>query len=337
MKKYRIAILGATGVVGQTLLKILEERQFPVAEIFPLATHAGKSVNFAGNSIPVIAASEFDFALADIGLFSAGSDISEIYAPKAAQAGCVVIDNTACFRYDDDVPLVVPEINAHVLIDKPPRGIIANPNCSTIQMLVALKPIYDQVGILRINVATYQAVSGSGQAAMSELKTQVEDYLQHQKMVPQVYPVPIAFNVIPHIDIFLDNGYSKEEMKMHWETQKILSDAAIQVNATTVRVPVMNGHSMAVHIETRDKITAEQARTCLTGAPGIIIVDDHKQVKYPTALTHADGKDAVFVGRIREDFSHPRGLNLWCVADNLRKGAALNAVQIAEHLIATAK
>lgn len=333
MQTFRIAILGATGIVGQTLLNILQERKFPVAEIFPLASQAGKSVNFGNKSLPVIAASEFDFSRADIGLFSAGSDISEIYAPKAAAAGCVVIDNTACFRYDDDVPLVIPEINPHTLTDKPARGIIANPNCSTIQMLLALKPIYDRVGILRVNVATYQAVSGSGLAAMSELQGQVDDYLHHQKMVPQIYPVPIAFNVIPHIDIFLENGYSKEEMKMHWETQKILEDKSIQVNATTVRVPVMNGHSLAVHIETRDKITAAEAQQCLAAAPGVVVVDE-RQGKYPTALTHADGHDAVYVGRIREDFTHPRGLNFWCVADNLRKGAALNAIQIAERLIA---
>lgn len=323
-----IAILGATGAVGQTLLSLLESRNFPVSKIFPLASTSGKPVQFKGETLTTLAAAEFDFQQADIGLFSAGSDASKHYAPIAHAAGCVVIDNTSCFRYDDDVPLVVPEVNPQMIMAHPPRGIIANPNCSTIQMLLALKPIYDAVGITRINVATYQAVSGSGHAAIDELLTQSRAVLSGEPVVAKVYPKQIAFNVLPQIDVFQDNGYTKEEMKMHWETQKILGDAHIQVNATCVRVPVINGHSEAIHIETVDKITPEQVRACLAKAPGVRLLED-----YPTAAIEGDGSDDVFVGRIREDYSHPKGLNLWVVADNLRKGAALNAIQIAEKLI----
>jgi len=278
---------------------------------------------------------EFDFSQAQIGLFSAGGSISAEYAPKAAAAGCVVIDNTSHFRCDDDIPLIVPEVNIDALAGYSARNIIANPNCSTIQMVVALKPIYDAVGIARINVATYQAVSGTGKEAIEELAAQTARLLNGQDITTEVYPRQIAFNVLPHIDAFQDNGYTREEMKMVWETQKIFGDPGILVNPTCVRVPVFFGHSEAVHIETVDKITAEEARALLQNAPGISVVDERVDGGYPTAVTEAAGKDAVFVGRIREDVSHPRGLNLWIVSDNVRKGAALNSVQIAESLIAT--
>lgn len=278
---------------------------------------------------------EFDFSRAQIGLFSAGGSISAEFAPKAAAAGCVVIDNTSHFRRDDDIPLIVPEVNIDALAGYTARNIIANPNCSTIQMLVALKPIYDAVGIARINVATYQAVSGTGKEAIEELAAQTAKLLNGQEITTEVYPRQIAFNVLPHIDTFQDNGFTREEMKMVWETQKIFGDPGILVNPTCVRVPVFFGHSEAVHIETVDKITAEQARALLENAPGVTVVDERADGGYPTAVTDATGKDAVFVGRIREDLSHPRGLNLWIVSDNVRKGAALNSVQIAESLVAT--
>jgi aspartate-semialdehyde dehydrogenase len=278
---------------------------------------------------------EFDFSKAQIGLFSAGGSISEEFAPKAAAAGCVVIDNTSQFRRDEDIPLIVPEVNIEALAGYTTRNIIANPNCSTIQMLVALKPIYDAVGIERINVATYQAVSGTGKEAIEELAGQTAKLLNGQDITAEVYPKQIAFNVLPHIDTFQDNGYTREEMKMVWETQKIFGDAGIQVNPTCVRVPVFFGHSEAVHIETVDKITAEQARALLEQAPGVTVIDERADGGYPTAVTDSAGKDAVFVGRIREDISHPRGLNLWIVSDNVRKGAALNSVQIAESLVST--
>jgi aspartate-semialdehyde dehydrogenase len=268
-----------------------------------------------------------------IGLFSPGASVSKEYAPKAATAGCVVIDNTSQFRYDDDIPLVVPEVNPADTAQYTNRGIIANPNCSTIQMVVALKPIYDAVGIERINVATYQAVSGTGKEAIEELAKQTAQLLNAKPIECEVYPKQIAFNCLPHIDVFMDNGYTKEEMKMVWETQKIMGDPAIQVNPTTVRVPVFYGHSEAVHIETREKITAEQARELLSKAPGVVVLDERKDGGYPTAVTEAANHDPVFVGRIREDISHPRGLDLWVVADNVRKGAALNSIQIAEILI----
>lgn len=275
----------------------------------------------------------FDFSKADIGLFSPGASVSEIYAPIAAAAGCVVIDNTSQFRYDDDIPLIVPEVNPEKIADYKNRGIIANPNCSTIQMLVALKPIYDAVGISRINVCTYQAVSGTGKDAMEELGKQTMALLNLQPIEAKVYPKQIAFNVLPQIDVFMDNGYTKEEMKMVWETQKIMGDPNIMVNATAVRVPVFYGHSEAVHIETRDKITAEAARALLANAPGVTLVDERVNGGYPTAVTDSSGHDDVFVGRIREDISHPTGLDLWVVGDNVRKGAALNSIQIAEVLI----
>ncbi len=334
-RKFDVAVVGATGAVGEAMMEILEEREFPVNNLYPLASErsAGKTLRFQGKSIEVTNLAEFDFSKAQIGLFSAGASISEEYAPKAAAAGCVVVDNTSQFRYETDIPLVVPEVNPEAIADYKNRGIIANPNCSTIQMLVALKPIYDAVGITRINVATYQAVSGTGKEAIEELAGQTARLLNGKSIESKVYPKQIAFNVLPHIDVFKDNGYTKEEMKMVWETQKIFGDMDIRVNPTCVRVPVFFGHSEAVHLETRDKITAEQARALLKKAPGVVVLDKHEDGGYPTPVTEAATRDPVFVGRIREDISHERGLDLWVVADNVRKGAALNSVQIAEILV----
>ena len=334
-KLYNVAVVGATGAVGETMLSILEERNFPVAEVYALASSnsVGKRIPFKGGSLKVEDLATFDFSKAQIGLFSPGASVSEIFAPKAAAAGCVVIDNTSQFRYDDDIPLIVPEVNPEKIADYKNRGIIANPNCSTIQMLVALKPIYDAVGIERINVCTYQAVSGTGKEAIEELGQQTAQLLNLQTITSNVYPKQIAFNVLPQIDVFLDNGYTKEEMKMVWETQKILGDNRIMVNATAVRVPVFYGHSEAVHIETRNKIDADTVRNLLKNAPGVTVLDERKNGGYPTAVTESSGHDEVFVGRIREDISHPRGINLWVVSDNVRKGAALNSVQIAEVLV----
>mgnify|MGYP003637009614 FL=1 len=334
-KQYDVAVVGATGAVGETMMSILEERDFPVRTLYPLASarSAGKTVKFRGKSVRVTDLAEFDFSQAQIGLFSAGGGISEEFAPKAAAAGCIVIDNTSHFRRDADIPLIVPEVNLPALAGYTQRNIIANPNCSTIQMLVALKPIYDAVGIERINVCTYQAVSGTGKEAIEELAGQTARLLNGQSIECEVYPKQIAFNVLPHIDTFQDNGYTREEMKMVWETHKIFGDESIQVNPTCVRVPVFFGHSEALHIETRDKISAADARKLLEGSPGITVVDERADGGYPTAVTESAGKDPVFVGRIREDISHPRGLDLWVVSDNVRKGAALNSVQIAEALI----
>ena len=334
-KAWNVAVLGATGLVGEMLLTVLEEREFPVQELLPLASERslGKTVQFKGRAVRVIDAATFDFKRAQLGLFSAGGDISAQYAPQAAAAGCVVIDNTAHFRYEADIPLVVPEVNAAAIAQYQNRGIIANPNCSTIQMLVALKPIYDAVGIERINVATYQSVSGAGRKAVAELAEQTAELLNGRPVTPAVLPRQIAFNCLPQIDKFMDNGYTKEEMKMHWETQKIFGDQAISVNATAVRVPVFYGHSEAIHIETRRKITAAQARALLARAPGGKVMDERKPGGYPTAVTEAANHDTVYVGRIREDITHERGLNLWVVGDNIRKGAATNAVQIAEILV----
>jgi aspartate-semialdehyde dehydrogenase len=328
---YDIAIVGATGAVGTTLLDILKERQFPIRHLYALASQRsiGKTVRFGHDAISVMPLNEFDFSKVQIALFSAGGHVSARYAPKAVAAGCIVIDNTSHFRYDKDIPLVVPEVNAHTLSYYKKRRIIANPNCSTIQMVVALKPIYDAVGIKRINVTTYQSVSGTGNKAIAELKTQTQAVLNHHPIHSEVYPCQIAFNVIPHIDAFQDNGYTKEEMKMVWETQKILEDETILVNPTAARVPVFYGHSEAVHIETQKKISADEARQLLEKAPGVSVIHPG----YPTAAIDAAHQDDVFVGRIREDISHPFGLDLWIVADNIRKGAALNAVQIAELLI----
>ena len=334
-RKYDVAVVGATGAVGETMLSILAERNFPVNKVYALASarSAGTRTPFKGGELTVEDLANFDFSKVQIGLFSAGGEISAQYAPKAAAAGCVVIDNTAHFRYDDDIPLVVPEVNPDKIAEYKNRGIIANPNCSTIQMLVALKPIYDAVGIERINVCTYQAVSGTGKEAIEEMVAQTAALLTGGEVTAKVYPKQIAFNVLPHIDVFQDNGYTKEEMKMVWETQKILGDASIKVNPTTVRVPVLFGHSEAVHIETRQKITAAEAQALLRKAPGIKVLDERKPGGYPTAVTESAGRDAVFVGRIRDDISHPLGLDLWVVADNVRKGAALNSIQIAEELV----
>lgn len=334
-KQYDVCILGATGAVGEAMLAILEQRKFPVRNLYPLASSrsAGSKVTFHGKEITVLDVEGFDFSKTQIGLFSAGGSVSEKYAPIAAAAGCVVIDNTAHFRYDRDIPLVVPEVNPHAIAQYKNRGIIANPNCSTIQMLVALKPIKDAVGIARINVATYQAVSGTGKEAIDELSAQTRALFNSQEPAVDVYPKQIAFNVLPQIDVFMDNGYTKEEMKMVWETKKIMEDDSILVNPTAARVPVFYGHSEAVHIETRKKITAAEARALLEKAPGVTVVDERVAGGWPTAI-EAAGQDATFVGRIREDLSHPMGLDMWVVSDNVRKGAALNSVQIAEILIA---
>lgn len=335
MEAVNVAVVGVTGAVGEVMLEILESRNFPVDTLFPLASSrsAGKSVQFRGKRHTVQDLSEFDFSQTPIALFSAGGDISAEFAPIAAAAGCVVIDNTSHFRRDADIPLVVPEVNPEAIAQYRNRGIIANPNCSTIGMLVALKPIYDAVGIERINVATYQAVSGTGKAAIEELAGQTARLLNGKPADPEVYPKQIAFNVLPHIDSFQDNGYTREEMKMVWETQKILSDETVSVNPTCVRVPVFFGHAEAVHIETRDPISAEAARALLEAAEGVVVIDQHEAGGYPTPVSDSAGQDPVFVGRIRADISHPRGLNLWVVADNVRKGAALNSVQIAEILL----
>lgn len=335
MKKYNVAVVGATGAVGEQMLAILAQRKFPVNNVYALASSrsVGKKVTFGDIELVVEDLAEFDFSKAQIGLFSPGASISKEYAPKAAAQGCVVVDNTSQFRYDDDIPLVVPEVNAHQIANYKTRGIIANPNCSTIQMLVALKPLYDAVGIERINVATYQAVSGTGADAIDELDQQSRAVLNGKPINCDVYPKQIAFNALPHIDKFMDNGYTKEEMKMVWETQKIMEDDSILVNPTTVRIPVKYGHSEAVHIELKEKLSAQKARDLLAAAPGIVVMDEHKDGGYPTAVTEGEGTDPVYVGRIREDISHPRGLNMWVVSDNLRKGAALNSIQIAEVLI----
>ena len=334
-KKYDVAGVGATGAVGEVMLSILAQRKFPVGNLYALASErsAGKSVSFGDNSLEVQDLATFDFSKTQIGLFSPGASVSDIYAPKAAEQGCVVVDNTSRFRYEDDIPLVVPEVNSHAIADYKNRGIIANPNCSTIQMLVALKPIHDAVGIDRINVATYQAVSGTGKDAIDELDQQSRALMAGEPLNCSVYPKQIAFNALPHIDIFQDNGYTKEEMKMVWETHKIMGDDSIRVNPTAVRIPVVFGHSEAVHLELKQAMTAQQAREVLANAPGIVVMDEREDGGYPTAATEADGTDPVFVGRIREDISHPRGLNMWVVSDNVRKGAALNSVQIAEFLI----
>jgi aspartate-semialdehyde dehydrogenase len=334
-KKYNVAVVGATGAVGEAMLAILEERDFPVNEVYALASSRseGKRIPFKGESLKVEDLAKFDFSKVQIGLFSAGAAISAEYAPKAAKAGCVVIDNTSRFRYDDDIPLVVPEVNPDKIAEYKNRGIIANPNCSTIQMMVALKPVYDAVGLERINVCTYQAVSGTGKQGIEEVVNQTAKLLNGKPIDAKVYPKQIAFNVLPQIDIFMDNGYTKEEMKMVWETQKILADDNIKVNPTAVRVPVFYGHSEAVHIETRDKISADEVVKILQESPGVTVLDERTDGGYPTAVTESSGHDDVFVGRIREDISHPRGIDMWVVGDNVRKGAALNSVQIAEELV----
>ena len=335
MKKYDVAVVGATGAVGEQMLNILAQREFPVNKVYALASSrsVGKKVAFGNQQLEVEDLAEFDFSKTQVGLFSPGASISKQFAPKAVEQGCVVVDNTSQFRYDDDIPLVVPEVNSHQIANYKTRGIIANPNCSTIQMVVALKPLHDAVGIERVNVATYQAVSGTGKEAIDELDQQTKHIIDGEPIDCDVYPKQIAFNALPHIDIFLENGYTKEEMKMVWETQKIMEDDSILVNPTTVRIPVKYGHSEAIHIELKEHLSAPQARQLLQAAPGIQVLDEHQDGGYPTAVTEGEGTDAVYVGRIREDISHPNGLNMWVVSDNLRKGAALNSIQIAEILI----
>src|SRR6201996_3817509 len=333
---FNVVVVGATGLVGETMIEVLQEREFPVKQLFALASErsAGKSVEFRGKHLSVGRLADFDFSKVDIALFSPGGEVSREFAPRAAAAGCVVIDNTSEFRYQDDIPLVVPEVNPHAIAQYKNRGIIANPNCSTIQMVVALKPIHDAVGIERINVATYQSVSGAGREAVEELAEQSIQLLSGQGPVQaRVIAKQIAFNCVPQIDQFQDNGYTKEEMKIVWETQKIMGDPNIRVNATAVRVPVFYGHSEVVHLETRSKIMAEEARALLSKAPGVQVMDERRPGGYPTAATEAANRDTVYVGRIREDLSSDRGLNLWVVADNVRKGAATNSVQIAEILV----
>ena len=332
-KTVNVAIAGASGAVGEALIDILQERKFPVGELALLASSRseGKRIQFNGKSLQIRRLDAFDFSNTQIGLFSAGGSVSAEFAPKAAAQGCIVIDNTSHFRNDNDIPLVVSEVNPECVTDFTPRNIIANPNCSTIQMVVALKPIHDAVGITRINVATYQAVSGAGASGIEELAGQTAKLLNGKPIEPGKMPAQIAFNAIPKIDTFLDNGYTREEMKMAWETCKILQDDSIAVNATCVRIPVFYGHSEAVHIETREPISLEDARRLLAKAPGVTLMEDHELA---TPVEHGAGTDPVFVSRLRKDISHSNGLNMWVVADNVRKGAALNSVQIAELLLA---
>ena len=331
---FDVAVVGATGAVGEVMLSILKERDFPVGTVYALASErsVGAQVNFGTSTLTVGKLVDFDFSKVQIGLFSAGASVSAEYAPKAVETGCVVIDNTSHFRYDDDIPLVVPEVNEDAIVQYKKRGIIANPNCSTIQMVVALKPIYDAVGIERINVATYQAVSGAGRKAVEELVRQTATMLNGKPLEIEGDQKQIAFNAVPQIDDFEDNRYTREEMKMVWETRKIFGDDSILINPTAVRIPTFYGHSEAINIETKDKISAAEVCRLMSEAPGVELIDGVATGQYPTAVTDSSGNDAVFVGRVREDISHPRAINLWVVSDNIRKGAALNSVQIAEIL-----
>ena len=332
--KYHLAVAGATGAVGNEMMKILGEQNFPLASLKLLASSrsAGKTLDFRDKSLVVEELREDSFEGVDIALFSAGATASRQFAPAAAEAGCVVIDNSSGWRMDPEVPLVVPEVNPHAVADHTKKGIIANPNCSTIQMVMVLKPIYDAVGIERVVVSTYQAVSGTGKRAIEELADQTRKLLSFQEVSPEVYPHRIAFNCFPHIGSFLENGYTEEEMKMVYETQKIMEDSTIRVSATTVRVPVFYGHSEAVNIQTKRKISAKDARVLLFQSPGIRVMDNPNERIYPMPL-QAAGINDTLVGRIREDTSIENGLDLWIVADNIRKGAALNTVQIAELLV----
>ena len=334
-RTFDVAVVGATGAVGETMISILEERGFPVGQLHALASadSAGKQVSFCGRQVRIADLAEFDFSRVQLALFFAGGSVSREYAPQAAAAGCVVIDNSSEFRYDDDVPLVVAEVNPDALGGYAARNIVANPNCSTMQLLVALAPIHRTLGIERITVATYQSVSGAGRRGMQELATQTTALLNLKPVSIDAFPDQIAFNVIPHIDSFQENGYTREEMKLVWETHKILDDPDSAVSPTAVRVPVFYGHSEAVYLETREPASLETFRGLLTSAPGVKVIDDREAALYPTPVRHATGKDPVFVGRIRADLTHPRGFNLWIVADNVRKGAALNAVQLAELLV----
>lgn len=330
-----VAVVGATGTVGQAMLALLAERQFPYDHLYPIASarSVGTQVTIGRRQMDVLDLATFDPSCVDIALFSAGGAIAKSEAPRFAAKGAVVIDNSSAFRDDQDVPLVIAEVNPQTLTHRPKR-IVANPNCSTMQMLLALAPIHREFGLRRIQVTTFQSVSGAGRSALEELGRQTAQLLAFQTINPERFPVQMAFNVIPHIDDFLDNGYTKEEMKLVWETQRILDDPSIQVNATAVRVPVFYGHSEAVTISTHRKAGAHAVRELLQQAPGVKVVDRTEPRGYPTPVTHASGTDPVYVGRIRDDLSDPNGINLWIVADNIRKGAALNAVQLAEQLIA---
>jgi aspartate-semialdehyde dehydrogenase len=332
-RKPKIAVVGATGAVGEVMLSILAARGHREDRIFALASErsAGEDVEFGNTQLTIQNLAEFDFSEIDYALFSAGGSVSKEYAPKAAAQGAIVIDNTSAFRYEDDIPLVVPECNSHLLDNINGGCIIANPNCSTIQMVVALAAIHREAGISRINVATYQSVSGAGRKGLNELANQTAQKLNFKEVDPVAFAQPIAFNVIPQIDELMDNGYSREEMKMHWETRKILEDDQIMVNATAVRVPVFFGHAEAVHFETRKDISIDRVRELLQQSEGVEWMEG-KNKQHPTPFTHAAGKDSVFVGRLRRDLSHPRGISMWVVADNVRKGAALNAVQIMDYL-----
>ncbi len=332
MRHYTVAVVGATGVVGHEIIEVLQELNFPVGTLKPLASERslGREVEFKGQHIPIEVLTPDSFKGVDFALFSAGAPVSKEFAPHAVKAGAICIDNTSYFRMHDDVPLVVPEVNPDAL--KNHKGIIANPNCSTAQLVVALKPIYDAAGIKRIVISTYQSVSGAGKDAMDELEHHSRSTLQGKLSEPKKFAYPIAFNVIPQIDVFLDNGYTKEEMKMVNETRKILGDPSIQITATAVRVPVFVSHSESVNVETKQKISIQEVRSLMAKMPGLVVMDDPSSSKYPTPREIA-GQNPVYVGRIREDISVPNGIDFWCVADNLRKGAALNAVQIAQALI----
>ncbi len=332
--KYNIAVAGATGMVGKEILAILEERKFPVGEVTLLASErsAGSTLTFNRKQLTVKNIEDEDFEGIDIGLFSPGASVSDIYAPKAAEAGAIVIDNTSRFRMEPDVPLVVPEVNPEAIAGYVQRNIIANPNCSTIQMVVALKPLHDHFHINRIVVSTYQAVSGAGKEAMDELSEQVRALFNMQTPETKIFPYTIAFNCLPQIDVFTENGYTKEEMKMISETKKIFDDDSMGISATAVRVPVFNCHSESINIETEEPATPDEVRDILSASPGVTVMDVPADESYPLALD-ITGKDDVFVGRIRRDVSVPNGIDMWVVSDNLRKGAALNAVQIAEKLI----
>lgn len=334
-KKYNVAVVGATGAVGQTMLSILKERKFPINNLYALASKRStdKTVLFGNKDLIVEDLAEFDFSKVDIALFSAGGPVSAEYAPIAGNTGAIVIDNTSHFRNDEDIPLVVPEVNPDSLKDLKPRNIIANPNCSTIQMMVALAPIYNKFGIEKITVSTYQSVSGAGQKGIDELAKQTMDLLTFQSVKKEKFSHQIAFNVIPHIDDFQENGYTREEMKMVWETRKILGDDSILVNPTCVRVPVFYGHAESINIQTKETISKSEVIKLLNDSPGIAVVDKIEAEEYPTPTEHCSGKDDVFVGRIRKDITSENGINMWVVSDNIRKGAALNSVQIAEKLI----
>ena len=329
-----IAVVGATGLVGESIISILHERKFPVRNLYALASERsyGETISFGNKKVDVDNLDNFDFTKANLAFFSAGNEVSAKYVPKATSTGCIVIDNTSRFRYEDDVPLVIPEVNPNRIADYAKKNIIANPNCSVIQMLVALKPIYDAVGIKKINVATYQSVSGMGKAAITELVDQTKNLLNGHNIEKKVFPHQIAFNILPHIDVFQDNGFTKEEMKMILETNKIMEDPTIQVSPTTARVPVIYGHSVAAHIEMRNPLLAKDAYKLLKQSLGIKVIDNPSGKSYPTAVTHGSGNDLVYVGRIRNDINNNNCLNLWIVADNVRKGGALNSIQIAEML-----